>query len=212
MSPARRFCSLEMAWKRPSFALPAERIARAYPQAHRIHLVLDNLNTHTPASLIKAFGTERGRALASRFAFHQPPKHASWLNTAEIEASLVSRECLGRNRIPALAELRRRVRQWNAAADRARRKINWTFTVRDAERIFGSPPCSPPAPRPWRSPRGAPSVAEVPVGRGRCWGRCNPRTRAPRTPRRRASACQRHRRCGTKSEAGSSRSSPARAQ
>ncbi|WP_433930035.1 hypothetical protein AB3662_39670 [Sorangium cellulosum] len=75
---------------------------------------------------------------ASRFAFHQPPKHASWLNTAEIEASLVSRECLGRNRIPALAELRRRVRQWNAAADRARRKINWTFTVRDAERIFGS--------------------------------------------------------------------------
>ncbi|AGP39492.1 hypothetical protein SCE1572_36395 [Sorangium cellulosum So0157-2] len=67
---------------RPSFALAAERIARAYPQAHRIHLVLDNLNTHTPASLIKAFGTERGRALASRFAFHHTPKchsSASWI-------------------------------------------------------------------------------------------------------------------------------------
>ncbi|WP_436626209.1 transposase [Sorangium sp. So ce136] len=73
-----------------------------------MHLVLDNLNTHTPASLIKAFGTERGRALAARFAFHHTPKHASWLNAAEIEASLVSRKCLGRNRIPTFAELRRR--------------------------------------------------------------------------------------------------------
>jgi hypothetical protein len=66
------------------------------------------------------------------------PKHASWPNAAEIEASLVSTECLGRNRIPTLAALRARVRQWNADADRARRKINWKFTVRDAERIFGS--------------------------------------------------------------------------
>jgi hypothetical protein len=123
---------------RPSFALAAERIARAYPRACRIHLVLDNLNTHTPASLIRAFGAERGHALASRFEFHHTPKHASWLNAAEIEASLVSRECLGRNRIPTLAALRARVRQWNADADRARRKINWKFTVRDAERIFGS--------------------------------------------------------------------------
>ncbi|WP_438016337.1 IS630 family transposase [Sorangium sp. So ce315] len=123
---------------RPSFALAAERISRAYPHASRIHLVLNNLNTHTPASLIKAFGAERGRVLASRFEFHHTPKHASWLNAAEIEASLVSSECLGRNRIPTLAELRRRVRQWNAAADRARRTINGTFTVRDAERVFGS--------------------------------------------------------------------------
>ncbi|WP_437617194.1 transposase [Sorangium sp. So ce834] len=103
-----------------------------------IHLALGNLNTHAAASLIKAFGTERGHALASRFAFHHAPKHASWLNAAEIEASLVSRECLDRNRIPTLAELRGRVRQWDAAAVRARRKINWKFTVGDAERIFGS--------------------------------------------------------------------------
>ncbi|WP_438009344.1 transposase [Sorangium sp. So ce321] len=123
---------------RPSFALAADRIARAYPRAMRIHLVLDNLNTHTPASLIKEFGAERGRALASRFALHLTPKHASWLNAAETETSLVSRECLGRNRIPTLAELRRRVRQWNAAADRARREINWKFTVRDAEQVFGA--------------------------------------------------------------------------
>ncbi|WP_437732699.1 transposase [Sorangium sp. So ce1335] len=132
-SVATRGCSIRAApWLR------TEIRARPAPQAHRIHLVLDNLNTHTLATLIKTFGTERGRARASCFAFHHTPEHASWLNAAEIEASLVSRECLGRNRIPALAELRRRVRQWNAAADRARRKINRTFAVRDAERVFGS--------------------------------------------------------------------------
>ncbi|WP_437992465.1 transposase [Sorangium sp. So ce145] len=109
---------------RPSFAFAAERIDRAYPRACRILLVLDNLSTHTPASLIKAFGAKRGHALASRFEFHPTPKHASWPNAAKIEASLVSRECLGCNRIPTLAAFRARVRQWNTVADRARRKIN----------------------------------------------------------------------------------------
>lgn len=124
--------------KRRFFAYALARIARAYPEAKRIHLVSDNLNTHCPRSLAIAFGPERGAALAARFVFHHTPKHASWLNPAEIEASLVSRECLGRDRIASLAELRVRVSKWNAGADRARRKINWKFTVHDAERVFGS--------------------------------------------------------------------------
>ncbi|WP_438037335.1 transposase [Sorangium sp. So ce204] len=108
-------------------------MARAYPRAGRIRLVLDNLNTHTPASLTTAFGPKRDHALASRFEFLHTPKSASWLNAAEIEASLVSRECLGHNRIRTLTGLRGRVRQWNPAADGVRREINWKFTARDAE-------------------------------------------------------------------------------
>lgn len=124
--------------KRRFFAYALARIARAYPKADRIHVVLDNLNTHSPRSLLGTFGPERGAELAARFVFHHTPKHASWLNPAEIEASLVSRECLGRDRIAMLEELRARIRKWNMVADRARRKINWTFTVHDAERVFGS--------------------------------------------------------------------------
>lgn len=124
--------------KRPAFARTLARIARSYPEAQRIHLILDNLNTHTPASLTRFFGAGKGTELAARFVFHYTPKHASWLNPAEIEASLVSRECLGRDRIGSLAELRARVQKWNASADRTRRKINWKFTVQDARRVFGS--------------------------------------------------------------------------
>jgi hypothetical protein len=124
--------------KHRAFAHAVARIARAYPDAERIHLVLDNLNTHVPASLLRAFGPDKGSALAARFTFHHTPKHASWLNPAEIEASLVSRECLGRDRVPTLDQLRARVRKWNAAAHRARRTINWKFTVHDARRVFGS--------------------------------------------------------------------------
>lgn len=118
------------------YAKALQRIARRYPKAKTIHLVQDNLNTHREKSLIDTFGPKRGRALWLRFTPHYTPKHASWLNPAEIEASLVSRECLGSRRIGEVDSLCREVDAWCARADAEKRAIDWRFTVNDARRVF----------------------------------------------------------------------------
>ncbi|MCY1053542.1 IS630 family transposase [Nannocystis sp. SCPEA4] len=118
------------------FARALRKIARRYSSARTIHLVMDNLSTHSQNSLCTAFGDQAGRALWNRFTVHYTPKHGSWLNPAEIEASLWSRECLGRLRIGSLAELRRRTSRWNADAHRRRRKITWRFTKERARSVF----------------------------------------------------------------------------
>jgi len=87
-------------------------------------------------SLTDAFGVSEGRRIGRRFVIHHTPKHGSWLNPAEIEVSLWSRECAGRDRIATLCKLQYRTRLWNEAADCARRKINWRFTTADARRVF----------------------------------------------------------------------------
>ena len=121
--------------KARAYARMLDKIAKRYPEAKTIHLVQDNLNTHREASLLKAFGDREGHALWKRFTVHYTPKHASWLNVAEIEAGLVARECLAR-RIPTLAELRREVTTWRQKAEREGRLINWSFRVDDARRVF----------------------------------------------------------------------------
>lgn len=118
------------------FAHALRRIARRYQSAKTIHLVMDNLNTHCQNSLCTTFGQDAGRELWSRFTVHYTPKHGSWLNPAEIEASLWSRECLGRLRVGSFAELRRRTSRWNADAHRRRRKITWRFTKEQARSVF----------------------------------------------------------------------------
>jgi transposase len=123
--------------KAPEFAKALKRIAQAHPAAKTIHLLMDNLNTHCAKSLIDRFGDREGRRLWKRFTVHYTPKHGSWLNPAELEASLWSRECLGRDRIPTFAELSRRTRVWNTRANRSRRSIHWRFTTADARRVFG---------------------------------------------------------------------------
>jgi hypothetical protein len=119
-----------------AFGLAMGRLARRYPCARKIHVVVDNLSTHTEKSLVAAYGIEKGRRLWRRFAIHYTPKHASWLNAAEMEASLVSRECLGQRRIGSLWALQCEVTAWNRRADRDRRAIDWTFRVDDARRVF----------------------------------------------------------------------------
>ncbi len=124
--------------KAPRFVDAMKRVAATFPKASRIHVVMDNLNTHCEKSLIDAFGPFEGRRLWRRFTLHYTPKHGSWLNPAEIEVSLWSRECLGRDRVAAtFEELRARTRAWNARANRNRRRINWQFTTADARRVFG---------------------------------------------------------------------------
>jgi transposase len=118
------------------FAQALARIARRYRNAKKIHLVLDNLSTHCEKACTATLGTIRGRALWRRFKVHFTPKHGSWLNAAEMEVSLLSRECLGSRRIPSLDDLAREVQAWSHEADRRRRRIRWRFRVRDARRKF----------------------------------------------------------------------------
>ncbi len=122
--------------KGPRFVAAVQRIARRYRAATTIHLIMDNLNLHGPGALIKRLGSEKGAALWARFTPHYTPKHGSWLNPTEIEASLWSRECHGRDRVDTFEALRDRTRAWTARADRAKRKILWRFTTAKARRVF----------------------------------------------------------------------------
>jgi len=119
------------------FARMVKRVAQAYPTAETIHLVMDNLNIHCCKSLVTCFGKEEGEALWDRFTVHYTPLHGSWLNQAEIELSLVSRQCLGKRRFPDLVTLQREVKAWNRKANRKRTKINWQFTRKKARSLFG---------------------------------------------------------------------------
>lgn len=122
--------------KAGAYAQTLARIAKRYSYARTIHLVQDNLSTHTERSLIATFGAKAGRKLWSRFTVHYTPKHGSWLNAAEIEASLVSRECLGARRIGDLRTLKREVTAWRRGATASNRTIAWKFRVDDARRVF----------------------------------------------------------------------------
>jgi hypothetical protein len=102
-----------------------------YPDAQKIVLVCDNLNTHTPACLYEAFQPAEARRLAERFEWHHTPKHGSWLNVAECELSVLARQCLDR-RIPDLDTLRREVAAWERDRNAAVVRIDWQFTTADA--------------------------------------------------------------------------------
>ena len=132
----RRLTHATATRKGTDFAQALRKIARRYRRAKKIHLVMDNLSTHAQSCVIAALGSARGRALWARFELHFTPKHASWLNVAEMEASLVSRECLGRRKFEDITMLQREVREWNAIADENRRSIAWKFRVHDARRVF----------------------------------------------------------------------------
>ena len=102
-----------------------------YPDARRLVLVCDNLSTHTPAALYEAFAPEEARRIAARIEWPYTPKHGSWLDVAEIELSVLARQCLDR-RIPDVPTLRREVRSWEAARNAAVAKVDWQFTTVDA--------------------------------------------------------------------------------
>ena len=108
----------------------------AYPEAETIHLVMDNLNIHRRKPLADLFGPEMAAEVWDRFTVHYTPTHGSWLNQAEIEIGLFSRQCLGSRRIPALETLRQEAQAWNRRMNRDRVKINWKFDRRAARRKF----------------------------------------------------------------------------
>ena len=101
------------------------------PETECITLVMDNLNTHTPASLYKAFTPEEARRILERLEIHYTPKHGSWLNMAEIEFSVLSKQCLDR-RIPDQATLKREVQAWQEQRNASVSTMDWRFTTEDA--------------------------------------------------------------------------------
>jgi transposase len=102
-----------------------------YPQAERIVLVMDNLNTHGPASLYEVFPPAEAKRLADKLEIHYTPKHGSWLNMAEIELSVLSRQCLDR-RIPDVTTLLTEVQAWETKRNAEGGGIDWRFTTADA--------------------------------------------------------------------------------
>jgi len=102
-----------------------------YPEAEKIVLVQDNLKTHSPASLYEAFAPAEAKRLAERFEVHYTPKHGSWLNMAEIEFSILGRQCLSR-RIADAESLHREVAAWEAIRNGSISTVHWQFTTQDA--------------------------------------------------------------------------------
>ena len=106
-------------------------VEEVYPEAEKVVLVLDNLNTHKLASLYEAFPPEQARRIAERLEIHHTPKHGSWLNMAEIELSVLARQCLDR-RIESKEELKRGVAAWEDERNGRGVVIRWQFTTADA--------------------------------------------------------------------------------
>jgi hypothetical protein len=119
------------------FAQVAVTLALAYPEAKTIHLVLDNLNIHRRKALADVFGAEMAAEVWNRFPVHYTPTHGSWLNQAEIEIGMFSRQCLGKRQIPSLKTLRAEARAWNRRINRDRVKIAWKFARKTARTKFG---------------------------------------------------------------------------
>jgi len=104
-----------------------------YPEAEKIIVVLDNLNTHSPVSFYQAFPPETARRLVERFEFHFTPKHGSWLNMAEIELSVLIRQCLA-GRISTQEGLAQQIQAWQTERNAQIVKVHWQFTTQDARR------------------------------------------------------------------------------
>jgi hypothetical protein len=108
-----------------------ELVELHYPDAEKIVLVVDNLNTHTPAALYEAFDPAEARRLLEKLEIHYTPKHGSWLNIAEIELSVLARQCL-EQRIPDRETLTGEVSAWEEERNAAESSIDWRFTTTDA--------------------------------------------------------------------------------
>ena len=133
----RRYVSLRDRRTAREFALFTRRLLGkpAYRKARRVHVVVDNLNTHFKKSFTDTFSKTEARRILKKIKFHYTPVHASWLNMAEIELSILSRQCLNR-RLATKAFMKRIVRLWQARRNRQHATIQWKFTVEDARSVF----------------------------------------------------------------------------
>lgn len=108
-----------------------KHIIERWPDAERLTLVMDNLNTHTPGELYEVFPPQEAKQILDKFEFVYTPKHGSWLNMAEIELQVLSKQCLNR-RIATIEEVKREATAWERARNKTTKTINWQFTTDDA--------------------------------------------------------------------------------
>jgi transposase len=135
------FCAPLLGWRRASITETRTKkdwanqikilVDEDFPDAEKIILVMDNLNTHTIASLYEAFTPKEARRIAEKLEIHYTPKHGSWLNMAEIEFNVLNNHGLA-NRIPTIEEVRQQTDAWCRLRNKECRKIDWQFTTDDA--------------------------------------------------------------------------------
>ncbi len=133
----RRNTQVTVYRKKPDFARFIKRLVDEwYPHANTIRLVMDNLNTHNESSFFEIFPRKEAERILGKLEFHYTPKHASWLNMAEIEIGVMDRQCL-KGRIPDEPTLKRQVAVWQGQRNYGRAKIRWTFTKEKADKKLG---------------------------------------------------------------------------
>jgi transposase len=123
--------------KAPMFAEMLLKVSQMFSDAKRIHLVVDNLNTHVRKSVVGRYGEKAGDQLWKRFKVHYTPKHASWLNQAEIGISMFSSACLKKRRISSIPHLTKEAAAYEKRANGEKRTIDWRFTKQKARKKFG---------------------------------------------------------------------------
>ena len=132
----RHFTKVTETRKMPEFANFIKSIVGSYPKAKTIHLVMDNLSSHSKKALTQTFGEKEGCRIWKRLTVHHTPKHASWLNQAEIGIGIYAKQCLGKERVATIEQLTERSEAWNLEANKKCIKINWTFTRKKARQKF----------------------------------------------------------------------------
>jgi len=127
----KRFVKITERKQKKDWAHFIEEVANQYPEAVKITLVMDNLETHKQGSLYDTFPAEKAKKIWDRFEFVYTPKHGSWLNMAEIELNVLMGQCLA-GRIPDIEKVKTEVKAWQKARNNKKAKINWQFKTEDA--------------------------------------------------------------------------------
>lgn len=134
----KRYVQVTPHRKKPDFAECMRRLVEdLYAEADKTHVVLDNLNTHFPSSLYETFNRKHAQRILDKLAFHHTPKHASWLNVAEIEIGVLGAQCIGR-RIETEQALIQEIEAWEQERNQKGIGINWDFSIEDAKNVFPS--------------------------------------------------------------------------
>lgn len=131
----RRITKVTQRRTKKDFARYMKDVVLFYPYAKKLRVVIDNLNTHFKKSFYETFEKEEAERILSKLEFHYTPKHASWLNVAEIEISVMDKECTGR-RMKNRSYLKSEVQAWTVRRNKERCTIDWRFTRKDADKKF----------------------------------------------------------------------------
>lgn len=126
-----RFVEVTEFKKKKDWAKFVKGVSDKYPKAKRITLVMDNFKTHDASAFYETFKPEEAKRIWDRFEFIYTPKHASWLNMAEIELHVLNKQCLNRH-IPKMEKIKKEIKAWKKHRDDKGSKINWQFTTKDA--------------------------------------------------------------------------------